>query len=99
MTKYAAVYFGPDESDTWEKFIKGLNASGIIQLTKEEIDENIKEFRSIPYGTTNRIVLHDKDEVKTFEQIMKVFFSDKEYKITDDPDDKDFTEWLNKKKS
>lgn len=97
MPKYAAVYFGPDESKDQREFLSAMNGVQIITLSKEEIDNDIKEFERIKVGVMNRLVLHDEKEVTLFECCMKAFFSNKEYKITDDPDDEEFAKWLREK--
>lgn len=97
MDKYAAVYFGIDESGDWRKFLHMMNGIGIISLSKEEIDRNLDEFIEGKVGAMNRLVLHGDDQVRMFENSMLAFLPKKEYKITDDPDDKAFAEWLERK--
>jgi hypothetical protein len=97
MEKYAAIEFGPEEAEEQRKFLNAMNGCGIIQLTNEELDEDTKEFERDKMGRMNHIVLHGDEKVKHFENIMHTFFENREYKITDDPDNEAFRRWLAEK--
>ena len=94
---YAALYFGPEEAGDFRNFLDAMVGLHIIELSKEEIDENIKEFEKIKVGTTCRLVLHNEQEYLMFKHCMQAFFKEKEFKITDNPDDETFAKWLEDK--
>ena len=94
MDKYAQVYFGPTEAKEQRDFLNAMNGLGIIEISKDRIDDEIRLFEEEKTGMTNRLVLHGNEEVKHFEIMMATFFSGREYKITDDPDDPVFDNWI-----
>lgn len=96
--KYASVYFSLEELDAYRNFLLAMNGLHIIEISREEIEENIRYLQLACTGTNNRLVLHNDAEVSSFKNIMKAFFPNKEYQITDDPADKAFAEWLENKK-
>lgn len=98
MDYYGHVYFEPDEKERQRKFLETMNSAGIIQLSDEELDRIYKDDISTPkLGCDNHFVLHGDEEKNRFRYVMDAFFSDKDYKITEDPASKEFKEWLEKK--
>ena len=77
-----------------------MKDSGIIQVSKEDVDRWYEEDteRDLP-GCENHLVLHGEEEINRFIYVMRTFFPNKEYKITDDPQSKEFSDWLRKKRS
>ena len=99
MNKYVAVGFDPEEIGTLRNFLKAMNGIHIITISDEEIEDDIRFVETTKTAVINRIVLHNDGEVESFKNIMSAFFSDKEYKITDDPDDESFKKWLKEKEA
>ena len=95
--KYVAVYFGPNEGGGQRMFYNAMSGIGVIQVSKEDIDGFMKDFEREKVGVINRIVIHEESMLATFRYMMDTFFRGKEYKVTDDPDDKDFADWLQEK--
>lgn len=100
MDKFAAVYFGRDEREGQRDFLLAMNGAEIIQVSKEDVDQWYKEDieRGLP-GCENHLVLHGEEEMNRFIYVMRTFFPNKEYKITDDPQSKEFSDWLRKKRN
>ena len=97
MTKYAAVVFEREELSEQRKFLHAMNGVGVIQLSKEEIDENMDRFEQENVRIVNRFVLSTKDQARDFKAVMAIFFPEHEYKITDNPDDEEFAKWIKEK--
>ena len=97
--KYAAIEFSSEEVSAWRQFLSAMAGLQIIGLTKEQVDDEVKIFMQEKVGVNTRLVLHNKKEVTDFECVMKVFFPEKEYRITDQPEDKMFEKWLKDKEN
>jgi len=98
MERYAAVYFGPDESKNQREFLKAMSGVGIIELSYNEIKRCVEDFEKEKSGMTNRVVLHSQEEEEKFRNVMNAFLPTVNYEITDDPNDEDFRKWLMDKK-
>ena len=100
MDKFASVYFGPDEREGQRDFLLAMNGAEIIQISRDQVNDWYNEDvqRGLP-GCENHLVLHGEEEVNRFGYVMKTFFPNNEYKITDDPGSKEFKDWLRKKRS
>ena len=95
---FAAVYFGPDESKEQRVFLEAMAGVMIINLSYNEIKEHMVDFERERAGAINRLVLSSEKQIEDFKRMMSVYLPNKEYKITDDPDDETFAKWLKDKK-
>lgn len=94
MTKYAAVAFSPEEAGEYREFLRAMTGAGIISLSNEEIEATIETFSLERADVMNRMVLANEEQENRFRNWMNAFFKEKEYKITDDPDDPEYSLWL-----
>lgn len=97
MAKYAAVYFSPDEERAYRTFLRAMAGLQIITMSKEQIKETMDIFVREKAGVMNRLVL-DENQETMFRAVMKGWLPKKEYKVTNDPDDADFKNWLEERK-
>ena len=99
MDKFARVRFKADEMEQQRDFLLAMNGAEIIQIAKSDVDRWYEEdMRHVTGGYENNLVLHDEEEEKRFQYVMKAFFPDKKYEITDEPRSKEFKSWLEKDK-
>lgn len=95
MDQYATVVFTRDEREKQREFLLAMDGAEIIQISKEDVDRWYKEDSAIgDPGCENHIVLHGDEEVNRFKCVMKTFFPDRNYYISEEPGSKEFKEWL-----
>lgn len=97
MDYFAHVNFSATEPNTQRNFLIAMNGAGIIQLTREEIDEWYDEDVRLNRPSENHLVLHGEEEKDRFENIMATLFKEKTYSVTSTPESKEFADWLKRK--
>lgn len=91
---YAEVYFGPEEYGLYRKFLVAMMRLNIIGLSDEELEESVDQLEQSRSTVKNLIVLHNEEEVTSFRATMKIFFTEKDFRILDDPEDDSFKKWM-----
>ena len=86
MDRFGKVYFGPKELDKQLEFLKAMNGAQLIELSKDQINEEYKWDMDHHTGCWNVVTLHNETEVKRFHNVMKTFFPLKEYWVHDKSD-------------
>ena len=99
MERYAAVYFGPSEIDRQREFLQAMVGLKIIELSYNDIKRHMEDAEKEKAGIMNRLVLHSPEEEIRFKSFMRAFFPDTEFKITNNPDDEEFSKWLKKNRT
>ena len=99
MNKYARIDFGPDDAEKKRQILNTLNGTQIITVAKEDIDRWYEEDVRIKLPETYRIALHNKEECERFESLMKAFFPEVEYEITNESKNDPFKKWVEKNSS
>ena len=94
MTKYAHVYFSPEEAELQRRFLLVMNNIRLITISREDIEEHYYQFVREHIGSDNRLVLHNQDEIDKFEYAMKWVLTGKEYELTDKPSDPQFADFV-----
>lgn len=94
MEQYAMVYFPPEEAEDQKMFLKAMAGVNIIRISKEDIRDVYSDMLRERTGHENRLVLKDEMDRDLFVHVMKVFFPKKGYKLSADPEDRMYEEWL-----